>query len=168
MLTLFVWLVVQGELKAMMLQTRNKELSEDERADAKAKLTIIKGVMAGVKNAEIAEAAKGAPASDQLQVQVVQSMIKKGIQAADEFTAADRSDLADKEMKEVGWLKEYLPPQMARTELDAIAQRLVSEMNATSLKDMGKVIGAMVKEVGPAATGGDISAAVKQAIAGEP
>lgn len=148
-----------------MLQTRSKDLSDEERADAKAKLTIIKGIMSGIKNAEIAESAKASttdPAA--LQIQVVQSMIKKGTQAAEEYKGAGRTDLAEKELKEVGWLQDYLPPQLSSDELKAIATQLVTDMNATSMKDMGRVIGAMREKVGAGAPGGDISAAVKEAL----
>eukprot|EP00035_Acanthoeca_spectabilis_P022795 m.445813 g.445813 ORF g.445813 m.445813 type:complete len:230 (-) comp19280_c0_seq1:24-713(-) len=156
---------LKSELKATMLQTRSKDLSDEERADAKAKLTIIKGIMSGVKNAEIAESAKASttdPAA--LQIQVVQSMIKKGTQAAEEYKGAGRTDLAEKELKEVRWLQDYLPPQLSSDELKAIATQLVTDMNATSMKHMGRVIGAMREKVGAGAPGGDISAAVKEAL----
>ena len=140
-------------------------MTDDERAAAKSRLALIKGVQAGVQNAEIAEATKAATTSTQdLVVQVVQSMIKKGTQAAAEYESAGRADLAAKEQQEVEWLREYLPPQLAPEELAAMASDLVASMGATSKKDMGRVMGAMKDKVGSAATGADVAKAVTQAI----
>jgi len=153
---------IKAEMKALMRRSRDKALTEAERAEAKGKLSVVKGINAGLKNAQIADT-KGTP-DDDLQLQVVQTMIKKSTQAADEFSAAGRGDLATDELQQVGWLREFLPPQMSPDELDALAAALVAEMGAGSPKDMGRVIGALKANVGSAASGGDVAAAVKRAI----
>lgn len=58
----------------------------------------------------------------------------------------------------------YLPPQLSVEELDTIAASVVAELKATTMKDMGKVIGAVMKKVGSSASGADVSAAVKRAL----
>ena len=104
------------------------------------------------------------PSAEDTLAAVLQGMIKRGTQSAEEYNAAGRADLADNELREVMWLREYLPPQMTAEELDAVAVAVVAELRASSQKDMGRVIGAVMKKVGSAASGSDVSAAVKRAL----
>jgi len=87
---------------------------------------------------------------------------KKRIEAADAFREAGRAEQADAEQAEAELISTYLPEQISDEELAAIVDDAVSSSGAESVKDMGRVMGAVMPKVKGRADGNRVSAAVKE------
>ena len=88
-------------------------------------------------------------------------MEKQRKDSADLYKGQNREDLAEKELAEVDAISGYLPVQLSKNELMAAVKAIVEKVGATSMKDMGKVMGVASKELAGKAEGKDISVAVK-------
>jgi uncharacterized protein len=83
---------------------------------------------------------KGRDLDDAEALQVVASLVKGRRESIEQFRKGGRSDLVDKEAREIQILEAYLPPAMDTGELDALVQAAITETGATSPKDMGRVM----------------------------
>jgi uncharacterized protein YqeY len=148
----------------MSLQER---LTEDMKAAMKAgekdTLGVIRRAIAAMKNARID---KKADLDEQDEIKVVRSMAKQHRESIEQFRAAGREDLATKEEAELEILSVYLPPEMDEGQLDAIIDEVMAETGASSMKDMGTVIKAVMARTAGQAEGGVVSAKVKERLAG--
>jgi hypothetical protein len=107
-------------------------------------------------------AGKEGPLGDADVQAILKTLIKQRKDSLDQFTKANRMDLADKEAREITILEAYLPQQMDDAGLAAAVKAAITETGAAGPKDMGKVIKAVKDKVGGAADGGRISAVVKE------
>lgn len=137
------------------------DMKEAMKAKEEAKLSTIRMIRSALKNKQID---LGHPLTDEEVLAVIRTTVKQYKDALSEFTAAGRMDLAEKQQTEITQLEAYLPAQMPDEEIDAIAKRVVAELNATQ-KDMGRVMGAVVKEVAGRADGTRVKDAVQRALA---
>lgn len=103
--------------------------------------------------------------ADEDELKIVQKLIKQRKDSAAEYKANDRADLAEKELSEAEVLSAYLPKQMSVEELEAALKTIMAEVGATSMKDMGKVMGVASKKFAGAADGKTISEIVKKLLA---
>ena len=92
----------------------------------------------------------------------MQKLFNQRKESFDIFTKENRPELAIREKEEMDVLTSYLPKQMSDDELKAIVQATIAETGATSVKDMGKVIGSVSKKVAGQAEGARISSLVKE------
>jgi uncharacterized protein len=104
--------------------------------------------------------------SDDEVLKVVAREAKKRREAATAFADGGRPDRAERELAEEQVLTGYLPAQLSDDELDALVRAAVESTGATSPRDMGTVMKAVVPQVAGRADGGRVSAAVKAALAG--
>lgn len=88
---------------------------------------------------------------------VITSAVRQGQEAAEEFKAGGRTDLAEKEEAEIRILYEYLPRQLNPGELDAILREVISETGAKSAKDLGKVMKAAMSRLAGKAQGKEVN-----------
>jgi len=95
-------------------------------------------------------------------IAVIKKQIKARQDSIEQFTKGGRQDLADKEIKELEILKNYLPPQMPEEEVKKIIEEIILAAGATSMKDMGKVMKEAAERIGTAADGKLISELVRQ------
>lgn len=134
------------------------QLSEDMkaamRAGEKIRLSTIRLLNAEIKNAEID---KGEELSDDEVIGLVQRQIKRRREASEQYRKGGREELALKEEAEAAILEEYLPAQLSDDELSAIIREAVSQMGATSKKEMGKVMGVVMPKVKGRADGTRVS-----------
>ncbi|MGB0612901.1 MAG: GatB/YqeY domain-containing protein [Miltoncostaeaceae bacterium] len=148
----------------MSLQER---LTEDMKAAMKAgekdTLGVIRRAIAAMKNARID---KKSDLDEQDEIKVVRSMAKQHRESIEQFRAAGREDLATKEEAELEILSVYLPPEMDEGQLDAIIDEVMAETGASSMKDMGTVIKAVMARTAGQVEGGVVSAKVKERLAG--
>ena len=79
-----------------------------------------------------------------------------------QFEAGGRADLVAKEQAEIALLKEYLPTQLTPEEIEALISAAIAKTGAASIKDMGKVMGALKSELAGRADMGAVSARIKQ------
>lgn len=111
--------------------------------------------------------AKTAPrANDELSdadaLKILSKLVKQGKDAAALFKEQGREDLATEELQQVTVFEEYLPKQTDEAELTKAIKAIITEVNATSAKDMGKVMGIATKQFAGRAEGKTISTIVKQ------
>ena len=74
-------------------------------------------------------------------IKVLKSMIKRNKDSYDQFMNASRHELADKEKKEMGLLSTYLPEVLGEVETEEIVKKIITELDITSIKEMGKAMG---------------------------
>ena len=100
--------------------------------------------------------------SEETEIRVLQKLIKQRKESADIYKAQNREDLYKIEAEEMEVIEAFLPKQMEHAEVEAYLKELISKVGATSVKDMGKVMGAANKELAGKADGRTISEVVKQ------
>ena len=103
--------------------------------------------------------------ADEDELKIVQKLIKQRKDSAAEYKANNRADLAEKELSEAEVLSAYLPKQMSVEELESALKTIMAEVGATSMKDMGKLMGIASKKFAGAADGKTISEIVKKLLA---
>jgi uncharacterized protein len=110
-----------------------------------------------------ARSAKGAGAAltDEESLKLIQKLVKQGKESAEIYEKQNRSDLSDQEMAQVKVLESYLPRPFTDEELTEAVLAIVKETGATSLKDIGKVIGIASRKLAGKAEGKDIAEKVK-------
>ena len=144
--------------------TLEQQIQEDIKAAMKAKDTVamnatraVKGEILLFKTAE--GGAKEVTDADILKM--IQKLVKQRKEAAEQYTAAGRQELADNELAEAAVMEKYLPKPLSQEEIEAKIKAVIAEVGATSMKDMGKVMGAASKALAGQADGKTISAIVK-------
>ena len=95
-------------------------------------------------------------------LKIIQKLCKQGTDSAEVYKASGRDDLAAEELAQVEVLKEFLPAQMSDEELTQAVGAIIAEVGATSMKDMGRVMGFASKALAGKAEGRAISDKVKQ------
>lgn len=99
--------------------------------------------------------------SDEDIISVIQKEAKKRKESIESFNKGNRADLASKEEAELAILQTYLPEQASDEELTKVVEEVITDTGATSSKDMGKVIGAVMGRVGQRAEGSRVSSIVR-------
>jgi uncharacterized protein len=103
--------------------------------------------------------------SDDVAIKAIAKLVKQGRDSADIYKQQNRPDLYEPEMAQVRILESYLPQQMDDKELTSVIKEIIEKTGATSLKEMGKVIGIASKELAGKADGRLISDKVKSLLA---
>ncbi|MCR5464368.1 MAG: GatB/YqeY domain-containing protein [Bacteroidales bacterium] len=98
-------------------------------------------------------------------LKMIQKLIKQRKESAEQFVAAGRQELADNELAEAAIMERYLPKQLSEAEVEEKVKAIIAEVGATSLKDMGKVMGAANKALAGQSDGRTISTVVKRLLA---
>lgn len=100
--------------------------------------------------------------TDENAIKILAKMTKQGKDTAALYVSQSRQDLAEEELAQVAVIEEYLPKQLTAEELKAELTAIISEVGATSAKDMGRVMGVASKKLAGKAEGKAISAMVKE------
>ena len=100
--------------------------------------------------------------SQETEIKVLQKLIKQRKESADIYKAQNREDLYKIEAEEMEVIEGFLPKQMERGEVETYLKDLINRVGATSVRDMGKIMGAANKELAGKADGKTISEVVKQ------
>ncbi len=138
----------------------NLDITAAMKAQQKDRLTALRAIKSELLLLKTAEHATSI--SPEIEIKVLQKMVKQRKDAADIYKTQNRSDLYDKEMAEALIIEEYLPAQMSEEELVSILKEIIAQTGASSVKDMGKVIGAATKQLAGKAEGKLIAAKVKE------
>ena len=96
------------------------------------------------------------------EIKILQKLVKQRKESSNIYTKQNRFDLAKLEKDQADFISTYLPKQLTNQEIEAIVSKVIVESNSIGLKDMGKVIGLVVKEIQGKADGKTISDIVKQ------
>ncbi|HZI80101.1 MAG TPA: GatB/YqeY domain-containing protein [Vicinamibacterales bacterium] len=140
----------------------NGEITAAMKAKNPARLSALRMLKAAIMN-------KGVEKHRDLDyaevLQVVAALVKQRRDSIEQFSKAGRTDLVDKETSELGVLEEYLPPAASAEEVAAAVAAAIAETGAASIKDMGKVMKAvMPKLAGKSADGRAVNEAVRRAL----
>ena len=142
-------------------QNINNELKEAMLSKNEVKLRTIKAIKAAFLLAKTEKGATGEINQEQ-EIKILQKLFNQRKESFDIFTKENRPELAVREKEEMDVIASYLPKQLDDAALTEIVQNAITETGATSIKDMGKVIGIVSKKVAGQAEGARISAMVKQ------
>jgi uncharacterized protein YqeY len=143
--------------------TLKERLTEDMksamRAGEKDRLSVVRMILAGIKQREVDERI----ALDDTQVlSVLEKMAKQRKESITQFESGGRADLVAKENAELTLIQSYLPAQMSDAELDAMIAEAIAATGATTVKDMGKVMGIVKTKAAGRADMGAVGARIKQ------
>jgi uncharacterized protein YqeY len=133
------------------------------RAGEKDRLSCIRMLQAGIKQREVDERKE---LDDAEVLAVVDKMIKQRKESVSQFQAGNRPDLVARESAEIDVLTGYLPAQLDAAELEAMIKSAIAATGATSMKDMGKVMGTLKPQVQGRTDMGALSARIKAALGG--
>ena len=125
-------------------------LTEDMKAAMKAgdqvRLSVIRQLRSQIKNAQL-EAGKDHELTDDDVLRVIANAAKKAREAIELYKQGGRQDLVEKESAELAIIQEYLPEQLSEDEIAKIVDAVIAEVEATSMKDMGRVMGKVMQQV---------------------
>lgn len=141
---------INGEIKAAMLAKNTKRLEA---------LRAIKAEILLLNSSE-----KGSSA--EIENKAMQKMVKQRKEAAEIYAAQNRPELAETELFQAGVIESFLPEQMNPDELQAAVKEIITSSGASSMADMGKVMGIATKQLAGKAEGKAISEMVKKLLSG--
>jgi len=122
----------------------------------------VRMIIAGMKEKDVDARGKGQEkASDADLLSMMQTMIKQRNESIKMYVEGNRQDLADKEMSEIKVIEKFLPKQMSDSEIDVVIQALIASTGASSMKDMGKVMGELKAKYAGQLDFGKASARIK-------
>ena len=122
-------------------------------------------ISAAIKNRDIEARTGGAPKDDDaLVTEVLQKMIKQRRESVDLYRKGGREDRAEAEEREIAVIERFLPAQLSDAEAEAKIREIISETGASSMKDMGRVMGLVKERLGRAIEPARASALVKAAL----
>ena len=144
---------------AETLQTRIKEAMKSAmKAGEKQRLTVIRSMMAGIKQREVDERIS---LEDRQIISVLDKMVKQRRESLKQYRSAGRDDLADIEEFEIQEIQSFLPAALSSEEIEQIISEVVSQIGATSIRDMGKVMGILKSRMHGRADMSKVSVKVK-------
>jgi len=141
----------------------NERIADDLKASMKAgnagRVSILRMIKAAIKNKEIE---KQSALSDDDVHSVLSLFAKRSRESIDQFSQAGRTDLADKEKNELEVIESYLPQQLEEKEIQDLIQEAINETGAAGLRDMGKVMKAVMAKAKGCADGKLVNSLVKK------
>jgi uncharacterized protein YqeY len=143
-----------------------KEAMKKQDKDAVGTLRLI---LAAIKSKDIDARGQGGPEGgigDPEILSLLQSMIKQRQDSIQQYKAANRNDLAEKEQKEIDIIQGYMPQQLSDAEVEAAVAAIISETGAAGVKDMGKVMGLLKTRYAGQIDMGKAGAIVKSKLGG--
>ena len=145
-----------------------EKVSKDIVAAMKAKDKVTLEALRNIKKVFIeAKTAPGAndTLDDAAALKILQKLAKQGHDSADLYTQQNRPDLAEAEMAQVKVIESYLPKALSAEEIEAAVKEIIAQTGATSIKEMGKVMGVASKQLAGKADSKAISDIVKKLLA---
>ncbi|MGC1305893.1 MAG: GatB/YqeY domain-containing protein [Phormidesmis sp.] len=147
----------------MSLKDRvSAEIKTAMKAKDKLRLETVRGIKKVILEKESEIRAKGRDElSQEEELALVMQLAKQRRDSIQQYTDAGRDELADKEAKELEILEEYLPAQMSDAEVEAAVDEVITQTGASGPRDMGKVMGPVMKKLQGKADGAKVQAIVK-------
>ncbi len=142
-----------------LFDTVSKDIVAAMKAKDKVRLEALRNIKKYFLEAKTAPDAHDC-LSDDAALKILAKLAKQGRDAADLYVAQQRQDLADEELAQVSVIEEYLPKPLTQAELEAALKAIIVEVDASSRKDKGKVMGVATKQLAGRADGKAISALV--------
>ena len=145
-------------------QTISKEIMAAMKAKDAVRLAALRNIKKYVIEAKTASAGIDELADADV-VKIISKLAKQGADSAAIYTQQNRADLAEEELAQVRVMQEFLPRPLTAEELAEAVKTIIADLGATSMKDMGRVMGEASKRLAGKADGKDISAKVRELLA---
>lgn len=145
----------------MLFDQISDDIKEAMKARDKVKLDTLRNVKKVFLEAKTAPGANDT-LEDAAAIKILQKLAKQGKEAAAIFLQQNRADLAEDELAQVAVIEGYLPKALSEEEIESAIKQIIAQVGATSMKEMGKVMGIATKQLNGQAEGGQISAIVKK------
>ncbi|MUH36008.1 GatB/YqeY domain-containing protein [Zobellia amurskyensis] len=144
-----------------------QKVMEQMKAAMKAKDSVALESLRAIKSALLMAQTSGTDKemTEEDEVQLVQKLVKQRKDSAAIFTEQGREDLAAPELAQIAVIEQFLPEQLTEEEIEKVVVQTIDATGASGMKDMGKVMGMVSKELAGQADGKTISAIVKQKLA---
>ena len=142
-----------------LLERLNNDMKQAMKNKEKDKLSVIRMLKAALQNEELKLRHE---LTDEDELTVLSRELKQRKDSLEEFAKADRTDLVDKVRIEIKFVEDYMPEQLSAEEISEIVKQTISEVNATSKADMGRVMGALMPRVKGKADGSLVNKLVQQ------
>ena len=142
-----------------------KQIMEEMKAAMKSKDTIALQALRAVKSAFLlakTETGAGEDLSEEQEIKIIQKQVKQRKDSAAIFIKQNRQDLAEPELKEIAVLEKFLPEALSEDKIEEVVINTIQKLGASGMKDMGKVMGIVSKELSGQADGKTISMLVKK------
>jgi len=149
----------------MSLQQQVMEkMKEAMKAKDKIALESLRAIKSALLLAQTESGSDG-EISEQAEIQLVQKLVKQRKDSAAIYKEQGREDLAAPELAQVAVIEQFLPEQLTEEEIEKVVVLTIQELGASGMKDMGKVMGVVSKELSGQADGKTISAIVRSKLA---
>jgi uncharacterized protein YqeY len=142
-----------------LLERLNNDMKQAMKNKEKDKLSVIRMLKAGLQNEGLKLRRE---LTDDEELTVLSRELKQRKDSLEEFVNANRTDLVDKILTEIGYVEAYMPEQLSAEEVSEIVKQTIEEVNATSRADMGRVMGALMPRVKGKADGSLVNKLVQQ------
>ncbi|MCH8872092.1 GatB/YqeY domain-containing protein [candidate division KSB1 bacterium] len=144
----------------MEIQNRlSEDLKTAMKAKEKIKVGTIRMVRAQLKDFQIA---KGDELTEEDEISVLTNAAKKRKEALELYEKSDRQDLIEQEKQELEIISAYLPAQLSKEEVEKVVLKVIEEVGASSPQDLGKVMGATMKDLKGKADGRMVQEIVRE------
>lgn len=144
-------------------QQIQKDIMEAMKAHNTVRTNTVRAIKSEILLAKTSGA--GAEITDGDVIKLIQKLIKQRKESAAMYAQGGRQDLADNELAEAAEMEGYLPKQLSEAEVEEIVKGIIAETGASSMADMGKVMGLATKKLAGQADGRTVSTIVKKLLA---
>ncbi|MFL2780020.1 MAG: GatB/YqeY domain-containing protein [Gammaproteobacteria bacterium] len=142
-----------------LLSSIQEEVKVSLKSGEKLKASTLRLIVSAIK---LEEKNKSETLTDDESLEILVKMIKQRKDSISQFETANRMELAQKEKDEIEIIQNYLPKQLSEEELSVLITEIIKEINAESIKDMGKVMGLLKPKITGKADAGIASGLVKK------
>lgn len=146
-----------------------RRIEEDLFVSLKAKndvrVSTLRMMKAAIKNAEIEKRQRGGLSEDDI-TSILSSLVKQRKESVEQYMKAGRSDLAEKEAKEIEIIQEYLPKQLSGEEIDSLIRSAIQETGVTSVKELGKLMKTLMPRIKGRADGRYVNERAREILEG--
>jgi uncharacterized protein YqeY len=146
----------------MNKQKLQEDLKQSMLARNELKTSVLRMLISAINYYEIQKGGAGYTATEEDIMTVIQNQAKQRRDSIEQFKTAGRQELVDKETKELELLSVYLPEQMSEEEITILVKEAITQTGATSMADMGKLMGALMPKVKGKADGNVVNSIVRK------
>jgi uncharacterized protein YqeY len=143
-------------------QKLQEELKQSMLARNELKTSVLRMLISAINYYEIQKGGAGYVATEEDIMTVIQNQAKQRRDSIEQFKTAGRQELVDKETKELEILSVYLPTQMSEDEITTLVKEAITQTGATSMQDMGKLMGALMPKIKGKADGNVVNSIVRK------
>ncbi len=140
----------------------NTDIRQAMLAKDRKKLDALRAVKAALLLEKTGKDASGGEIPESVELKMLQKLVKQRKESAAIYRDKDRIEMAEEEEYQAAIIEKYLPEQMSEEEIGAVVTRIIQETGATTMKDMGRVMGMAAKELAGKADNKTISGLVRQ------